>query len=128
MKRQIPILIGLLVLAVIAVYFYPRFRKKPQSENDIVLSGNIEAHESLVTFKVSGRIIELPVEEGQFVQAGALLAQLEDADYRQKVRIDEASVRVRKSNLALTLAGTRQQEIKAAEQNMLDAKADLQQK
>ena len=128
MKQRIPILIGLLVLAVIAVYLYPRFRKKPQSENDIVLSGNIEAHESLVSFKVSGRIVELPVEEGQFVQAGALLAQLEDADYRQKVRIDEASVRVRKSNLALTLAGTREQEIKAAEQNMLDAKADLQQK
>ena len=35
---------------------------------------------------------------------------------------------MRKSNLALTLAGTREQEVKAAEQNMLDAKADLQQK
>ena len=128
MKRRLPILIGLLVLAAVAVYFYPRFKKKSQSENDVVLSGNIEAHESLVSFKVSGRIVELPVEEGQFVQAGALLAQLEDADYRQKVRIDEANVRVRKSNLALTLAGTREQEIKAAEQTMLDAKADLQQK
>lgn len=128
MKRRLPILIGLLVLAAVAVYFYPRFKKKPQSENDIVLSGNIEAHESLVSFKVSGRIIELPVEEGQFVKAGSLLAQLEDADYRQKVRIDEANVRVRKSNLALTLAGTREQEIRAAEQTMLDAKADLQQK
>src|SRR5205807_9055228 len=92
------------------------------------LSGNIEAHESLVSFKVPGRIIELPVEEGQSVAAGALLAQLEDADYRQRVRIDEAGVHVRKSNLALTLAGTREQEVKAAEKNMLDAKEDLQQK
>ena len=128
MKRRLPILITLLVVAGAAAYFYPRLKKKPHSENEIVLSGNIEAHESLVSFKVSGRIIELPVEEGQFVQAGALLAQLEDADYQQRVRIDEANVRVRKSNLALTLAGTRDQEIQAAEQNMLDAKADLQQK
>ena len=128
MKRRLPILIALLVVAGAAAYFYPRLKKKPHSENEIVLSGNIEAHESLVSFKVSGRIIELPVEEGQFVQAGALLAQLEDADYQQRVRIDEANVRVRKSNLALTLAGTREQEIQAAEQNMLDAKADLQQK
>src|SRR6201987_4911009 len=122
MKRRLPIFIALLVVAAAAVYFYPRFQKKPHSENDVVLSGNIEAHESLVSFKVSGRIIDLPVEEGQFVQAGALLAQLEDSDYQQRVRIDEANVRVRKSNLALTLAGTRDQEIQAAEQNMLDAK------
>lgn len=128
MKRRLPIFIVLAAVVAVAAYFYPRFRKKPPAENEIVLSGNIEAHESLVSFKVPGRIIELPVEEGQSVAAGALLAHLEDADYRQRVRIDEASVHVRKSNLALTLAGTREQEVKAVEQNMLDAKADLQQK
>jgi len=40
------------------------------------------------------------------------LARVEDADSRQKVRIDEASVRVRESDLALTLAGTREQEVR----------------
>jgi HlyD family secretion protein len=53
---------------------------------------------------------------------------LEDADSRQKVRIDEAGVRVRESDLALTLAGTREQEVKAAQQSMIDAQADLEQK
>lgn len=92
------------------------------------MSGNIEAHESLVSFKVQGRIVELPVEEGQSVQAGALLARLDAADYKQRVRIDEANVHVRQSSLALTLAGTREQEIKATQQTMLDAQADMQQK
>jgi HlyD family secretion protein len=128
MKRRIPVLIVLAAALAAAVYLYPRFTKSSEPGNELVLSGNIEAHESLVSFKVQGRIIELPIEEGQWVEPGALLARLEDADYRQKVRIDEAAVRVRKSNLALTLAGTRAQEIKAAEQTMLDAKADLQQK
>jgi HlyD family secretion protein len=126
--KRIPILIALAALIAAGVYFYPRFAKPTTPANEIVLSGNIEAHESLVSFKVQGRIIELPVEEGQAVEAGALLARLEDADYRQRVRIDQATVRVRKSNLALTLAGTREQEIKAAEQTMLDAKADLLEK
>jgi multidrug resistance efflux pump len=54
-----------------------------------------------------------------------LLARLDDADYKQKVRIDEATVHVRESNLALTLAGTREQEVKASQQTMLDAQADL---
>ena len=42
--------------------------------------------------------------------------------------IDEATVRVRDSSLALTLAGTRQQEVKAAQQTMKDAEADLDEK
>ena len=128
MKRRFSVLI--LIAAVIAAgaYFYPRITKKAKPENQLTLSGNIEAHESLVSFKVQGRIIGLPVEEGQWVEQSTLLARLDDADYRQKVRIDEANVHVRESNLALTLAGTREQEVKASQQTMLDAQADLQQK
>ena len=128
MKRRIPILIVLAALIAAGVYLYPRFTKDSKPQNELVLSGNIEAHESLVSFKVQGRLIELPVEEGQAVEKGALLARLDDADYMQRLRIDEANVRVRQSNRALTLAGTREQEIKAAQQTMLDAQADMQQK
>jgi HlyD family secretion protein len=128
MKRLIPVLIVLAAVIAAGVYLYPRLTKKSEPENQLTLSGNIEAHESLVSFKVQGRIIDLPVEEGQSVDSGTLLARLDDADYRQKVRIDEANVHVRESNLALVLAGTREQEVKASEQTMLDAQAELQQK
>jgi HlyD family secretion protein len=128
MKRLIPVLIVLAVAVAAGVYFYPRFAKKPAPTNQLTFSGNIEAHESLVSFKVQGRIVALPIEEGQHVEQGALLAQLEDADYKQKIKIDEAGVRVRQSNLALTLAGTREQEVKALQQTVLDAQADLEQK
>ena len=128
MKRSIPILIALAALMVAGVYLYLRFTKNSKPQSELVFSGNIEAHESLVSFKVQGRIVELPVEEGQSIQAGALLARLDNDDYKQRVLIDEASVRVRQSNLALTLAGTREQEIKAAQQTTLDAQADMQQK
>jgi HlyD family secretion protein len=128
MKRLIPILILLAAAIAAGVYFYPRLTKKPPPTNQLTLSGNIEAHESLVSFKVPGRIVELPIEEGQQVQQGALLARLEDADMKQKVRIDEASVAVRESSLALTLAGTREQEVKALQQSVLDAQAELAQR
>ena len=128
MKRAIPILILLSAAIAAGVYFYPRFVKKPEPVNQLTLSGNVEAHESLVGFKVEGRIIELPVEEGQQIEQGSLLARLEDADLKQKVRIDEDTVRVRESSLALTLAGTRQQELKATQQSMIDAQADLDEK
>jgi len=124
MKRLIPIVILLAAAVSAAIYFYPRWKAKPAPTNEITLSGNIEAHESLLSFKVQGRIIELPIEEGQQVNENDLLARLEDSDFKQKVRIDEAGVAVRQSNLALTLAGTREQEIKAFQQSVIDAQAD----
>lgn len=127
MKRRILILVVAVAGIAPAVYFYRR-SKGAEPTNQITLSGNIEAHESLVGFKVQGRIIELPVEEGQQVERGALLARLDDADYAQKLRIDQATVGVRESNLALVLAGTREQEIKAAQQTMLDAEAEARQR
>jgi membrane fusion protein YbhG len=128
MKRSIPILVVLLAAIAAGVYFYPRLQQKPAPQNQLSVSGNIEAHESLVGFKVAGRIVDLPVEEGQWVEFGTLVARLDDADYKQKVDIGEAALRVSQSNLALLLAGTREQDIKAAQQNMFDAQADLAQK
>jgi len=125
MKRLIPIVILLAAAVAVGIYFYPRLKAKPAPANEIALSGNIEAHESLLSFKVPGRVIELPIEEGQQVKQNDLLARLEDSDIKQKVRIDEASVAVRQSNLDLTMAGTRDQEIKALQQTVIDAQADL---
>jgi HlyD family secretion protein len=128
MKRIIPIVIILAAMIAAGVHYYPQLTHKSAPANQLTLSGNIEAHESLVGFKVPGRIVELPVEEGQQVAQDALLARLDDADYKQRVVIDEATVRVRESNLALALAGTREQETRAAQQTMIDAEADLEQK
>ena len=72
MKQRIPILIVLAALIAASVYLYPQFTKHVKPQNELVLSGNIEAHESLVSFKVQGRVVELPVEEGQSIQAGEL--------------------------------------------------------
>jgi len=128
MKRLIPVVILLAAVIAAGVYFYPRLTRKNAPANELTLSGNIEAHESLVSFKVQGRVIALPIEEGQQVERGALLARLEDADFRQKVRIDQAAVAVRQDDLALTLAGTRKQEVKASQQAVIDAQADLAEK
>jgi len=127
MKTRIVILI-LLAAAVGGYYFYPRLFPAPPPDTALRISGNIEAHESQASFKVPGRIVELPVEEGQWVEAGALLARLDPSDYRQQMALDEATLRVREANLQLALAGTRRQEIEAAQQSVVDAGADLAQK
>ncbi len=127
MKRIVPILL-LAFLAMAGVrLFGPWFGKEPV-QNELRLSGNIEAHESLVSFKVNGRIAELPVEEGQHVKTADLLARLDNDDYHQEVAVDNATERVRHSELVLGLAGSRTQEIEAGKQAVIDAQADLEQK
>jgi HlyD family secretion protein len=128
MKRKLILVLLLAVAVAAAAALYPRLFRKTQETNTLRLSGNIEAHESVVGFKVQGRIIELPVQEGQWVDAGALLARLDGGDYRRQAEVDEAALRVQRAQLALGLAGTRSQELKAAQQSLLDAKADLEQK
>ncbi|MGB6430941.1 MAG: efflux RND transporter periplasmic adaptor subunit [Candidatus Acidiferrales bacterium] len=129
MKRIFPILLIVAALAaVFYFYVYPRWIEKPKNPNAIVLSGNVEAHESLVSFKVTGRVTDLPVEEGQSVSAGQLLAQIDNADYRQQVAADEATVEVKDKQLDLALAGSRSQDIAQAQQNVRDAQDDLAQK
>ena len=130
MKRKLAVVILLLIVIGAAYYFYlrPSWANKSASNSLLKVSGNIETHESVVGFKVQGRIIELPVEEGQWVERGAVLAKLDSDDYRQQVAMDEAALRVQRRQLDLGLAGTRQQELEATEQVLLDAKADLEQK
>ena len=125
MKRVIPLLL-LLAIGGTVVYFHPQWFRRATAENVLKLSGNIEAHESLVSFKVTGRIIALPVEEGMTLKSGDLLARLDNADYRQQVAVDDATARLRDRQLALGLAGSRTQDIEAAKLSMLDAQADLE--
>jgi HlyD family secretion protein len=124
MKR---IIIPLLLLAAIAGgYFFYRHQKLAEAPSTtLLLSGSVEAHESVVSFRTAGRIIDLPVQEGSAVKAGELLARLDDADYRQQVEIDEAMLHTRDRELQLAEAGSRTQEIAAAERTVADAKADL---
>lgn len=127
MKRVIPVVL-LLIAAGAVAYFYPQWFRAPVAISEMKLSGNIEAHESLVGFKVAGRIVDLPVEEGQSVKSGQMLARLDTDDYRQQLAVDDAVLHVRDRQLELALAGSRQQDIQAAYQAVLDARADLEQK
>jgi HlyD family secretion protein len=129
MKRAIPIL--LILVAATGYYFFyykPKTENAPANATQLKVSGNIEAHETVLSFKVPGRIARLPIEEGQWLDAGTEVARLEADDYRQQVSLDESALRVREAELQLALAGARKQEIESLEQAVIDAEADLRQR
>ncbi|WP_129128162.1 HlyD family secretion protein [Geomonas oryzae] len=125
MKRKLIPIVILAAAAAAAVFFVSRNRNRADADT-ITLSGNIEAHESVVGFKVPGRVAELPVEEGQLVRAGDVIARLDQGDYQQQLRIDEANLGTRRAELGLATAGSRPQEKQAAHQSVLDAQADFE--
>ncbi|MCM0082925.1 efflux RND transporter periplasmic adaptor subunit [Geomonas sp. Red32] len=122
-KRIVPVV--LVLLLIFAIAYLVATRKGKEKAAGLPVSGNIEAHESVVGFKVQGRLAELAVEEGQWVKAGDLIARLDQADYRQQVGIEESGVKTRQADLGLTLSGSRVQEKRSAEQAVVDAKATL---
>jgi len=126
MKKKIIRLVLLVAAVAGASGYYFVHKNNHTSDATLKISGNIEAHESVVGFKVQGRVVELPIEEGQPVKAGDLLARLDQTDYRQQVAIDEAMVRSREAELNLALSGSRIQEKKSAEQSVMDAQAALE--
>lgn len=90
----------LVICAVIGLIGYMLYRTNAipgwhmeKTQNTILLSGNIEAHESVLSFRgVQSRIIQLPFDEGQWVRQGATLARVDDRDLKQQVSIADAAV------------------------------------
>jgi HlyD family secretion protein len=124
-RRRAWLVWGLLAAGALAAWgIVPRFLGNRGDDTTLVLSGNIEAHESLLSFKaVQSRIVELPFDEGQWVETGTVLARLDDADYRQQVAIDVAAVRARRAELA-----SAEQALEAAEKTVVADEAERAQR
>jgi len=94
---------------------FVRWLKASDQAPTILVSGNIEAHQSVLGFKtVQSRIVELPFNEGQWVKTGTLISRVDDSDYRQQATIAEAALEVQTRQLA------------AAEQNLAAAKKTVE--
>jgi membrane fusion protein YbhG len=66
----------------------------------VMVSGNIEAHESVLSFtQVQAPIVYLPFDEGANVPCDAVLARVDDRLYRQQLEMDQAALVVATAQL-----------------------------
>ena len=94
-------------------------------EASLKLSGNIEVVQVEASFRVAGKVLERPVDEGQVVQAGQLLARLDARDLEQQVAMRRAEAATARAALDAMLAGSRKEEIAASRAALDQAMADL---
>jgi HlyD family secretion protein len=94
----------------------------PSLPTAILVSGNIEAHQAVLGFKtVQSSIVELPFDEGQWVEKGTLIARLDDSDYRQQVAVNQATVESQRRQLAAA-----EKNLAAAQRTVEFGAADLE--
>ncbi len=126
MKRRIAVgavIIAVILLGAIASVRYFNHRA---NSGRITASGTIEATEVAIESKVTGRIEQLMVDEGDRVTEDQLLVQIERREIEAQVRGAVAQVEAARANLANLEAGSREQEIKKGEAALEEANANLE--
>jgi len=102
-------------------------KPSPANSGLIAAPGRVEAisEEIRVSSELSGRLKKVYVEEGDRVQRGQVMAEIENNDYRARVAAAEAELAQREAELRRTVNGARTQERREAEASMQAAHAVL---
>jgi len=86
-------------------------------------SGTIECTQVDIAPQVAGKIVALTPQEGDRVRPGDLIARLDSADYELKRNEAKAAVAVASAQLELLLAGSREEDVERAREQVMEAKA-----
>ncbi len=127
-RTRLSLFSAALVLALATAWFWPPAHRMlfapPAPATDIMLSGNIEAHQSVLSFtQVSAPIVFLPLDEGTTVTAGTVLARVDDQLYASQVAIDRANLAVAAAQVSVS-----ESSLDAAQHSVISDNYDLAQK
>lgn len=101
----------------------------------ITAPGRVEpvSEEIRINAEITGKLKSVPVEEGDRVRRGQIIAVLEDADFRARLASAEARLQQKEAELRRTVNGARDQErreafaaIRESEATMLNAKNEME--
>ena len=127
--RRSSLRLALVIIAALAAIaagaaLIPQLIRHQAPAATLLVSGNIEAHQSLLSFKqIQSRITLLPFDEGQWVEKGTVLARADDDDYRQQVTLGGAQLAARRQEL-----GSAVQNLLAARKTVIADEANSSQK
>ncbi|NOY69472.1 MAG: HlyD family efflux transporter periplasmic adaptor subunit [Deltaproteobacteria bacterium] len=120
--RRIIVLLVLAACASTGIYFYLQHNGGGE-KSGLRLYGNIDIRQVRVAFHDTGRISKILVSEGDAVKQGQELAEIDPVRYQAGLQRAQAVVGAREQILSRLLAGSRPEEIKAAEARVANAGA-----
>ncbi len=122
--KRLKLLIGLIILLGAGFFIAPRFLSSADSVSQ-EFKGNVDIRTVNVSFRVSGRLQSLKVDEGSFVKQGDILGYLDDTPYQVQLKAARASLDAQTARLELMRKGTRIEELEQAEERLKTAKAQF---
>ncbi|MCM3880262.1 MAG: HlyD family efflux transporter periplasmic adaptor subunit [Vicinamibacterales bacterium] len=114
-----------LACCVIAVLIAGGCERKNADASTARASGQVEATEVQIAPEVGGRILEIPVNEGDHVRQGDLVARLDTRDIDLALRRVQAERKQADAQLRLLEAGSRPEDVRQAEAQAAAAAADV---
>jgi HlyD family secretion protein len=127
MKKFVVLLLAGAATAAGLVYWH-YWRTPGNNRDHLRLMGHIEATETDLSFKVPGIIVKINFQEGEYLRAGEVVAELDAKDLRDEVAAARARFKGTEATLERLLAGSRRQEVAEARAAVLQAQADLENK
>ncbi len=122
MRRLIPIL---LILVVAGAGWYGWSQRQARAAAALEGTGTIEADRVNIGSEVSGRVAKVLVDEGQTVQAGQVLFQLDDALLQSQRAQAQAAVQVARAQRDQLVARARPEQLAAAQATISSTQAVL---
>jgi len=98
--KKVIVIIVIFAIAFLVYFWNLNSCQKKKQGDFIEFSGTIETTETDVSFQIGGRIKTLFVDEGDTVQKGQLIAELDDSDLLEQKRLAHASLDAAKSQMA----------------------------
>lgn len=129
MKKLLGLLVLVLAAGAAAAWWFDlpaRLGWTAKQEDRLTLYGNVDIRQVQLGFRISGRIAQALVDEGDAVKAGAVLARLDARPSEDAVRAAEAQVAGLRATLDKLEAGPRPAEIAQARAAHAERMADLQ--
>ncbi|MGP8540153.1 HlyD family efflux transporter periplasmic adaptor subunit [Pseudomonas protegens] len=124
MKKQLIVGVAVLLVATAGVSW---FLLRPEKQNDhLKLHGNVDIRQVSLAFDGSERIAALYAEEGDLVQPGQVLAELDTRTLRLEINRSKARVGAQEQALLRLKNGTRPQEVEQSKARFDAAQAQMQ--
>src|SRR6201993_3564065 len=124
---RIAVLIALVVLVVVGFFVY-RYFTSYESTDDAQVDGHINS----ISARISGHVLKLNIQDNQYVQAGAVLVEIDSADYQvayERAKADfadaQAAALAAGVNVPITDVSTSSQ-VSASEADVSSARAGIQ--
>ncbi|SEK70057.1 HlyD family secretion protein [Kosakonia sacchari] len=109
-----PLVTVLIVVVVIAALAGGWMWYQSRQERALTLYGNVDIRTVNLSFRVGGRLASLNVDEGDAIQAGQTLGEIDKAPYQNALLQAQANVTTAQAKYDLATAGYRDEEIAQA--------------